>query len=525
MIENYVIITNNLQVTTERPDLKLLDFRVGQIISADVMDIIESGMVALQIIPPIAKRESVQGKLISAHTDVHLSEGDRISLKVIGTGKEIKFKFLGIENKENKITDEDSTENVAVNTLLDKLEKKLATLSNSKLNASDLHEIKQLFSKIPDNLKTIYPELKSLERLLPQIEQISPHSLKIQVDDSGILLETKLKNLLTSDEGLIKLLETPNELITQRLNDLTNVAMKAATSFKEDTPKLLNIIESLKLDQTYNPKDNVSLYIALDKIEELLHQTISFDINTPPSKIQETIEELTVQARELLTLIKHHDRSERLDELERNLSAIIQKADKPLVELNEKRADIIKHVIDSDMKVVLLKARNILKSDEVVELLKHTDIATSHTITSSFAHTLTHSIDKLINNIEYYQTLSRMHDMVFTFLPFSWKELKDGELIFKKNKYHTKRSYTCDINLDLLSIGKVSISITVMEGEFFVTFKAETAKTKELIGLAKEELERGFASAGLKLKAFNIGLEEKIDFSKARVEKGLDIVA
>ncbi|MBF0456330.1 MAG: flagellar hook-length control protein FliK [Nitrospirae bacterium] len=171
----------------------------------------------------------------------------------------------------------------------------------------------------------------------------------------------------------------------------------------------------------------------------------------------------------------------------------------------------VRAALDIDSKALLLKIRDILQDDKMTDALKYSPAKRDD---------LVGVVDKFIKNIEYFQLTSRANDMVYTYLPFLWNELKDGELLFKKNKYHAKKSFTCDINLDLDRLGKISVSVTAADGGFYVSFNAEKEKTKQLILENKGELEKGFVTNGLFLKIINVGQKGKLDFAAAKTTTG-----
>lgn len=106
---------------------------------------------------------------------------------------------------------------------------------------------------------------------------------------------------------------------------------------------------------------------------------------------------------------------------------------------------------------------------------------------------------------------------LYTFLPLSWQEMKDGELIFKKGKsrYDEEESYSCTINLDLEMAGKLSISVTMYDQEFYVSFRAENPVMESLLISEKDVLEKQFFDTGMQLRAVNFKHEPKIEFGKA----------
>jgi hypothetical protein len=168
---------------------------------------------------------------------------------------------------------------------------------------------------------------------------------------------------------------------------------------------------------------------------------------------------------------------------------------------------------EGDLKALLLRLRNLLKDSSVINALKQA----GHNVSE-----LSGTVERFIKNIELFQLTSKFNDMFYTFLPVLWDELKDGEFLFRKNRERGKESYTCDINLDLESLGKLSISVTVLDKSFFITFYTERPEINELIKSQKHVLEGRFASQGLPLKAINFNNKMNVPFGKPN-DRGVDV--
>ena len=169
---------------------------------------------------------------------------------------------------------------------------------------------------------------------------------------------------------------------------------------------------------------------------------------------------------------------------------------------------------DPDQKGLLLKIRGLLKNDDFVAALKSSGLKTGD---------IADAVDKLVKNIEYFQLTSKANDMLYAFLPFSWQELRDGELSFRKQEDHCAgRSYTCDINVDLEPAGKIGVSVTMFDGAFYISFRAEKQETTLLILSRKGDLEIGFVEKGMPLRAINIGEKGEIKFGATK-QHGLNL--
>jgi hypothetical protein len=168
---------------------------------------------------------------------------------------------------------------------------------------------------------------------------------------------------------------------------------------------------------------------------------------------------------------------------------------------------------EGDLKGLLLRLKNLLKTQDAAEILKQAGLRVSE---------VSSMIEKFTRHIEFFQLTSKINDMFYTFLPVQWEGLKDSEFLFRKNKDDKNDSCTCDINLDLEKLGKLSVSVTAVEKAFYVSFFAERPEIAAMIGSGKKMLEERFASQGLLLKAINVNEKQRIDFGKIQ-DEGVNI--
>ena len=164
---------------------------------------------------------------------------------------------------------------------------------------------------------------------------------------------------------------------------------------------------------------------------------------------------------------------------------------------------------EGDLKALLMRFKKLLKDEGVINTLKLSGFRISD---------VSGTVDRFIRDIEFFQLTSRLNDMFYTFLPVLWDDLRDGEFIFKKGKGNRRGSYSCDINLDLESMGKLSISVTILNSSFYVTFFTEREDIKDIIKSQKHILEGRFASQALPLKAISVNQKKEIVFGKTQIQ-------
>jgi hypothetical protein len=78
---------------------------------------------------------------------------------------------------------------------------------------------------------------------------------------------------------------------------------------------------------------------------------------------------------------------------------------------------------EGDFESLLLKLRKLLADRSVSTALRQAGFNGSE---------LSRTVERFLDNIEFYQLTSKLNDMLYTFLPIAWDGLNDGELMFKK---------------------------------------------------------------------------------------------
>jgi len=118
----------------------------------------------------------------------------------------------------------------------------------------------------------------------------------------------------------------------------------------------------------------------------------------------------------------------------------------------------------------------------------------------------------LLSTIESYQLASSAHGVLYAPLPLDWEELVDGELLFRKRARGKGESYTCEIHLDLRPLGKMSVSVTMYDGAFFLSLSPESETARSLISSRSDEVGKRFREAGLPLKAVSVHRKRSVTF-------------
>ena len=439
-----VIVTNDNIYSFYRSFGKALQFSVGDIVKAEVIKAMASGTVSLRITTATGETG-----LIAARTNLPLTAGSQVMLKVAGGEGEIRLQLVGTASEGSLINNQPPPENIPT-----KLINMLSEFAGAKLKSEDILTLKQVFSKIPDAIKAAFPEFRALEELMPQIEKVNPGLLQKSVEGSGVLFETKLK------------------LVSQEMMSPPGNGSGPGFVIEGDE-------DQLKLLQQVTRDDAVLKAFKATGATEA-------DIAATVDKVIKDVMEGAVKMPG------------------RSLNGGPDHA--------AAKGNVV-FTPETDQKALLLKLGNLLRDSDVALSLKAAGVD---------APEVSKIVDRLLKNIEFFQLSSKVNDVLYTFLPLTWQEMRDGEITFRQEARSGSRAFTCDINLDLATLGRLAVSITLFECAYHVTFYAEDAGTRSLIQAEKGQLEKGFSEGGMPLRAVNVSTKQSISFGVAD-KKGLDI--
>lgn len=364
-------------------------------------------------------------------------------LETLSTGKDLKSIL-------NTLLKESSQNSAGDKTLLSLLKnnptfKELGSITSS---------VKELLQTLKQD-KNPLPLEKQLGTFLSDIKDISEKSLKIKIENSGILLESKLKNV-----------QTPKVEIRELLNDLS----KMMQDTKLPNVKLLNaglkellsselfknisnadLLSNIKTDLSSLSELSKKVQTTIEKFEQRINSNVDKNIN--PNDIL-----FSKETKVLLDKISLLSKPEQLQ--------------------NQTQ---VKDMLSQDLKAILLKTHEEISASNhpnKQELLKH--------------------MDKLSLQIDYHQLLSHLSNATSLYLPYSWDALEDGNITIKKAK---ENKFFTDIELQLKEYGELKLRLGMFEGnQLNINI---TAQSEELKNIFKENLPM------LKQQLFTVGITPK----------------
>jgi len=111
-------------------------------------------------------------------------------------------------------------------------------------------------------------------------------------------------------------------------------------------------------------------------------------------------------------------------------------------------------------------------------------------------------LDQLITKIDYHQLLSHLSSTNSLYFPFSWDQLQEGNLTFKKAK---GKKFYCEINLTLKEYGALDLMMGLYEeNQLDLQIYTEKTELKTLIQTHLELLRALLIDAGITLRLLRI---------------------
>lgn len=409
------------------------------------------------------------------------------------------------------------------------------TLLNLAKNNPTLKDLGNVSSTIKDLINTIkldknpLPVETTLKNFLVDIKDLSEPLLKQKLENSGIFLESKLKNvqnpqlelkslLAALDKSIAKsdifTVKVLREKISELLNNpaLKDASNAALTQNLKDDPNALkqlskgvsNILatlqEQIKGGDAINSK-NVAA--QLSKLEHLLDPKLLSAENFKLSSIKDSLNRLSTQlsqsknpeAKSLLdSIIKilgslksieqnslnaflDKKMPQELRNLTESLKGLINKSDAVFSKETTSLTDKLTHFSNPQKLATQENVKDILSQDLKAILSK----AGEEISKSSHPHQadLLKQIDKLALQVDYYQLVSHLSNSSSLYLPFSWDSLEEGNINLKKDK---DDKFYCDIDLKLKEYGELKLKMVLYEkNQLNIQIYSNSAELKDII--------------------------------------------
>lgn len=453
-----------------------------------------------------------------------------------------------LENFKNYISKNPSHAQEKITPIANKILKELNSIKNDFFKAlnkpenlmiKDPNILKQTataFEKLENTLKNILGNQASkiqdkeniLENLLSNKENIKEeqlnHNTKNQDEEKHIKVskeetladdaKTDIKQDVKNEENL------PKKEVNANLDSSTKTHeenIKENPKFYEtktesktsiNTNTNTNNTQNLNNSQNIQPNNNQTMqniFTNQEFIKQNIVKNLAFNVeNLDLEQVQDLSKNLSNLSRRLNESLKElepYTQNAKLNQAElKNLEHKLNLSTKDLAQIKPKTEQDIAKSLHHDVKSTLLQISNLAKNEG--------------------NEAVYNQANRLLAQIEINQLMSLANDSINTYLPFSWDDLNDSKIVFRRGK---KDKFFAQIKLEFAKLGDLEILLSLNNEKYIdINIMAENIEFRKTIYENAHELKRNINKAGLLSANFFVGdiIKSKFD---TRNMKNLDL--
>ncbi|EKY9460420.1 flagellar hook-length control protein FliK [Campylobacter jejuni] len=384
-------------------------------------------------------------------------------------------------NQASKIQDK---ENILENLLSNKENIKEEQLNHNTKNQDEEKHIKVSKEEtLADDAKTDIKQDVKNEENLPKKEvnanlDSSTKTHEENIKENPKFYETKTENKTSINTNTNT--SNPNTNNTQNLNNTQNIQ----SNNNQTMQNIFKNQEFIKQNIVKNLAFNVE-NLDLEQVQDL-----SKNLSNLSRRLNESLKEL-----------EPYTQNAKLNQAElKNLEHKLNLSIKDLAQIKPKTEQDIAESLYHDVKSTLLQISNLAKNEG--------------------NEAVYNQANRLLAQIEINQLMSLANDSINTYLPFSWDDLNDSKIMFRRGK---KDKFFAQIKLEFAKLGDLEILISLNNEKYIdINIMAENIEFRKTIYENAHELKRNINKAGLLSANFFVGdiIRSKFD---TRNMKNLDL--
>ncbi|ELU5093368.1 flagellar hook-length control protein FliK, partial [Campylobacter upsaliensis] len=353
-----------------------------------------------------------------------------------------------------------------------------------------------------ERIKEHKEELKSEKEKNENEEEIERELEKEEVQKEDFSKDEKLEN---AEENVGENLEKDTEKNAENLD-------------KEVVKKQADIKEEPK-EQKHQAKE-----IAKEQVREYPKEALKGGVKQedrvqiPQNKAQESIfkqQELTKEAfKNLAFKAPQGQNLEGLEKLSKDITTLNRKINENLkqldplaqnakLNLNELKG-LENKLIGAVKDLQNIRLKNVQDvSYEIQNDIKSTLLQVASQAKAENNDAIYNQANRLLAQIEMNQLISLANDSINTYLPFSWDDLNESKIIFRRGK---KDKFFAQIKLEFAKLGDLEILVSLNNEKYIdINIMAENKEFRKMIYENAHELKRNINKAGLLSSNFFVG--------------------
>ncbi|HDZ4986201.1 TPA: flagellar hook-length control protein FliK, partial [Campylobacter jejuni] len=257
--------------------------------------------------------------------------------------------------------------------------------------------------------------------------------------------------------------------------------------------------------QSNNNQTMQNIFKNQEFIKQNIVKNLAFNVeNLDLEQVQDLSKNLSNLSRRLNESLKElepYTQNAKLNQAElKNLEHKLNLSTKDLAQIKPKTEQDIAESLHHDVKSTLLQISNLAKNEG--------------------NEAVYNQANRLLAQIEINQLMSLANDSINTYLPFSWDDLNDSKIMFRRGK---KDKFFAQIKLEFAKLGDLEILISLSNEKYIdINIMAENIEFRKTIYENAHELKRNINKAGLLSANFFVGdiIRSKFD---TRNMKNLDL--
>lgn len=384
--------------------------------------------------------------------------------------------------------------------------------SGVKIESEDL--LKELLESQDEPLKTkgeLKTQDESKEQIRDRKEEFKNENEKIESEKE---IERKFEEEEVQKEDFSKdeKLENAEKNVGENLEKDTE--KNAENLNKEVVKKQADIKEEPK-EQKYQAKEQVREYP-----KEALKGGVKQEdrVQIPQNKAQESIfkqQEFTKEVfKNLAFKVPQGQNLEGLENLSKDITTLNRKINENLkqldplaqnakLNLNELKG-LENKLIGAVKDLQNIRLKNVQDVNyEIQNDIKSTLLQVASQAKAENNDTIYNQANRLLAQIEMNQLMSLANDSINTYLPFSWEDLNESKIIFRRGK---KDKFFAQIKLEFAKLGDLEILVSLNNEKYIdINIMAENKEFRKMIYENAHELKRNINKAGLLSSNFFVG--------------------
>ncbi|HBD2709418.1 flagellar hook-length control protein FliK [Campylobacter jejuni] len=387
-------------------------------------------------------------------------------------------------SKEETLTDDTKTD----------IKQDLKNEENSPKKEANIKEDENLDSDIKTHEEDTQDTKNDIQN--NETENKSDNDIKNSTPNQEKIKDEKQEKSKENIKENPKFYETKTENKTS-INTNTNTS-------NPNTNNTQNLNNSQNI-QSNNNQTMQNIFKNQEFIKQNIIKNLAFNVeNLDLEQVQDLSKNLSNLSRRLNESLKElepYTQNAKLNQAElKNLEHKLNLSTKDLAQIKPKTEQDIAESLHHDVKSTLLQISNLAKNEG--------------------NEAIYNQANRLLAQIEINQLMSLANDSINTYLPFSWDDLNDSKIMFRRGK---KDKFFAQIKLEFAKLGDLEILISLNNEKYIdINIMAENIEFRKTIYENAHELKRNINKAGLLSANFFVGdiIRSKFD---TRNMKNLDL--